>query len=81
MLRRVVAETIRRNPDLADLPGKGISTHSVRTSFAMMMLRGGCSITALSKLMLHEKLATTALYTPLGLDDLRAVVLAAHPLA
>jgi site-specific recombinase XerD len=45
------------------------------------MLRGGCSLTALSKLMLHQCLSTSALYTPLELDDLRTAVLAAHPLA
>jgi integrase/recombinase XerD len=81
MVRDVVTATIRRNGDLADLPTKRISTHSLRVSFALLMLRGGCSITALNKLMLHTKLATTQLYTPLGLDDLRTALLAAHPLA
>lgn len=77
----LVAETARRNPDLFDLPGKRISTHSLRVTFAKLMHDHGCSIRSLNELMLHRSLSTTAAYTPLSVEDLRTALLSVHPRA
>jgi integrase/recombinase XerD len=81
VLDQVVAEAARRNPDLADLPAKRISTHSLRVSFATLLFANGCNIRSLNELMLHERLSTTALYTPIAVDDLRRELRLAHPRA
>ncbi len=81
VLDAAMAETIRRNPDLTDLPAKRISTHSLRVSFASMMFENGCNIRSLNEMMLHENLTTTARYTPIPIEDLRRVLLTAHPRA
>jgi integrase/recombinase XerD len=77
----LLPETVRRNPDLADLPGKRISTHSLRVTFAKLLHDGGCSIRSLNELMLHRSLETTAAYTPLSVEDLRRALLPLHPRA
>ncbi len=81
VLEHIVAETIRRNPDLSDLPGKRISTHSLRVSYASMLFQGGCNLRSLNDLMLHTSLATTAQYTPLSIQDLRRALVLVHPRA
>jgi integrase/recombinase XerC len=81
VLRQAVADTIRRNPDLTDLPGKRISTHSLRVTFAVTLFANGCGIRSLNELMLHENLNTTAQYTPIPLEDLRLVLRSVHPRA
>jgi len=81
LLAEAVAATITRNPDLTDLPGKRISTHSLRVTFAVTLFANGCGIRSLNELMLHANLTTTAQYTPIPLEDLRRVLLASHPRA
>jgi site-specific recombinase XerD len=81
LLDEAVAATITRNPDLTDLPGKRISTHSLRVTFAVTLFANGCGIRSLNELMLHANLTTTAQYTPIPLEDLRRVLLASHPRA
>jgi len=81
ILDGLVVETMARNPDLTALPGKRISTHSLRVTFAKLMHDHGCSIRSLNELMLHSSLETTAAYTPLSVDDLRRALLPKHPRA
>jgi site-specific recombinase XerD len=81
VLDTLVAETIRRNPDLAELSAKRISTHSLRVSFAKMLHDHGCNIRSLNELMLHRSLETTAQYTPVSVNDLRRAILPLHPRA
>ena len=81
ILDQVLADTVRRNPDLTDLPHKHITTHSLRVSFATIMFANGCGIRSLNELMLHHSLNRTALYTPIPLEDLRTVLRQAHPRA
>jgi integrase/recombinase XerD len=81
ILGEAVAETIKRNPDLTDLPHKRISTHSLRVSFATLLFQGGCNIRSINELMLHQTLSTTAKYTPIPISDLRRILLSAHPRA
>lgn len=81
LLDEAIAATIAGNPDLTELPGKRISTHSLRVTFAVTLFANGCGIRSLNELMLHTNLTTTAQYTPIPLEDLRRVLLANHPRA
>jgi site-specific recombinase XerD len=74
-------ETVECNPDLVELAGKHITSHSLRVSFAKLLFDGGCDIRTVNELMLHERLSTTARYTPVPLEDLRRACRLAHPRA
>ena len=78
VLALAVKATIARNPHLTELPGKRISTHSLRVSFATLLLKGGCNIRSINELMLHRDLSTTARYTPVLMADLRRILLTKH---
>ena len=75
----LVARTIAANPDLEELPQKTITWHSLRVSFATLLFANGCPIRSVNELMLHRDLSTTARYTPIPVEDLRAVFRGAHP--
>ncbi len=81
LVRRLHRATCAACPDLVDLPGKTISTHSLRVTCARLLFLGGCPIRIVNEILLHRRLSTTAAYTPLHLDDLRRAVTAAHPRA
>lgn len=81
LVRRTHRATCTACPDLADLPTKAISTHGLRVTTARLLFLGGCPIRVVSDMLLHQKLTTTARYTPLALEDLRRVVESAHPRA
>lgn len=81
IVRRVHRDTVAACPDLTDLPGKIVSTHSLRVTTARLLFLGGCPIRVINELMLHRRLSTTAAYTPLDLDALRRAIVAAHPRA
>ncbi|MEO0687498.1 MAG: tyrosine-type recombinase/integrase, partial [Cyanobacteria bacterium J06649_11] len=42
--------------------GLSFSAHTLRHSFATLMLEGGCDIYTLSNLMGHSKISTTTIY-------------------
>jgi len=79
MLGELFQRTIRENSDLDELPGKRLSWHSLRVSFATMLFSNGCDIRSVNELLLHRSLSTTAKYTPVPVDDLRRVFRTAHP--
>lgn len=79
MFRRLLGRAITENPDLDELPGKRISWHSLRVSFATLLFSNGCDIRSVNELLLHRRLSTTARYTPVPIDDLRQVFRTAHP--
>ena len=81
VIRRVHAETVKKNPDLEDLAQKVITPHSFRVSFATMLFSNGCDIRTINELMMHDQLTTTARYTPIPLEDLQRVCRKAHPRA
>lgn len=81
ILQAVVTETIRRNPDLAELSHKRVSPHSLRVSFATLLFHNGCPIRSLNELMLHRRLSTSAAYTPVAVEDLRRALRTTHPRA
>lgn len=81
LVARVLERTSAQNPDLEELPAKHITPHSLRVSYAKLLFTGGCDIRSVNELMMHDRLSTTARYTPLPLEDLRRVCRAAHPRA
>jgi site-specific recombinase XerD len=81
LTRNLVARTIAENPDLDELPGKHITWHSLRVSFATLLFSIGCPICSVNELLLHRQLSATARYTPIPVEDLRQVCRLAHPRA
>jgi integrase/recombinase XerD len=81
VLRELVQDTCRENPDLTELPGKRISWHSLRVSFATLLFQNGCDIRSVNELLLHKSLATTSRYCIVPVEDLRQVFQKAHPRA
>jgi len=59
-------------------PWQGHYPHELRASFATTLLRNGCPLTAISQLMGHADVATTALYLGLDVEHLRQA-LSLHP--
>jgi site-specific recombinase XerD len=80
-LRELVAETIAANPDLTELTRKSVTTHSLRVTTARLLFSNGCPIRSVNEILLHRKLSTTAAYTPIPTEELRRVLVAAHPRA
>ncbi len=78
LVRRLAAATCAANPDLADLPGKRISSHSLRAACARLLFVNGCPIASVSKVLLHRKLSTTSAYVPLTTEDLRRMLVEAE---
>jgi len=81
LLQSLQQETAERNPDLTELAGKRLKTHSIRTTYATVLFLNGANLRVVNELLGHEKLSTTALYTPLGLDDVRRALRLGHPRA
>jgi len=50
-------------------------------TFARTLFAGGCPIRSINELMLHQKLTTTAAYTPIPLAEMRRVLRRCHPRA
>jgi len=81
MLRDLRDCAVREHPDLEELRDKRLSTHSLRVTFATMLFLNGANIRCVNELLMHERLTTTARYTPLELDDVRRALKGAHPRA
>lgn len=80
-LDALVAATRAAHPDLVEFAGKRISSHSLRVTTARLLFANGCPIRSVNEILLHQKLSTTAAYTPIPIEEMRRVLLEAHPRA
>ena len=64
----------RRALRVSGIRREGITLHTLRHTFATLMLRGGCDLRSLQRLLGHASLETTAIYLHSDLASLRRAV-------
>lgn len=79
IVTRLQDATVAANPDLTELAQKHLTSHSLRVTYARLLFANGCPIRSINELLLHNKLSTTALYTPVTVDALRQELMRMHP--
>jgi integrase/recombinase XerD len=66
---------------LAGVDPSKVTPHTLRHAFATHLLAGGADLRVIQTLLGHADVATTEIYTHVLDDQLKALVLAHHPLA
>ena len=78
MTRAMIFTIVRRLCAEAGIT-KTVSPHTLRHSFATHLLQNGADLRVIQQLLGHEDLATTDIYNPLNVQDLRKAILQCHP--
>jgi integrase/recombinase XerD len=75
----VLGRTVRGYMLKAGITHRPVGCHLIRHTCATHMLEGGADIRYIQELLGHEKLETTAIYTQVTIEQLKAVHTKTHP--
>lgn len=78
MANWVLNERLRHYGTLAGIK-RHLTAHQLRHTFATQLIQGGADVRKIQRLLGHENLSSTQLYTHLDLEDLRRVQDEFHP--
>ena len=81
LTRHRFAQILKHLAIEAGLPPENVSPHVLRHAFASHLLANGADLRAVQKMLGHEDISTTQIYTHILDDRLKAVVRDHHPLA
>jgi len=76
--RIMLFHVIKTQTEMAGIE-KNVSPHSFRHSFATHLLEGGANLIAIQKMLGHESITTTEIYTHIDRESLRREILEYHP--
>lgn len=75
-----VAKVFRAAADRAGVDREGVTLHTLRHTFASLLLQEGCDLIAIQELLGHADLSSTAIYLHMDASHLQGAV-ARHPLS
>lgn len=78
LTRMMIFTIVRRLAEAAGIE-KTISPHTLRHSFATVLLEGGANLRAIQDMLGHERISTTQIYTHIDMHTLREEILEHHP--